>query len=736
MYDGPHITLHYDPAALIEAGTGPFLMMEALVPGVITWTKTPGSGKGVMKALRNRLPQSHGQGYASSGYASAGFAALQTRLDNIVQVWQTVPAHAAHLMGNLPPECQALSKWMTARVDHMAGFRWLPKIKDEASLESQVAAGREAINRMVDAGYILPDRAAKVSARWYQALLPVVTVGRPGLLLRADGGTGKSIGSLITSLACGATRILILCPAEVRDPYLGWPAEIREWLTIPPFVFLPPKSPLRAKAEWPDAASYVAFRGDKPAIGVCAYNNIADHMAEIESFQPDFVVIDEIDKVGKNSKRFRRVVVNGVIDYEKTTTEMLGKTSRAAGIHEVCHLRSVKTRFGMSATDIDTGDPEDIYGVISLLDDGFGRKFDFLSRYKSGPPLEAKDPRFAERSPSNLGELRGRLMALRLDIPASVTDRFIPACDAKMIRLPVEVQGSGRGLGLALEARQAAAKGDRLAGFELETAMAAMAKKPYVVEKVSARLLRGQRCVAYATRIGVVEHLFEAIINATVKSLTLAGQPGGLPELPADAPVQNHPVAQLAALHGVWAACLHSGDETYPGAPNKGLLVAAYRDLPLGIPAFIFGVRDSISRGINGLQETHYACYVQLGRTAGPVLQAIYRHRRPKKRLGMVPTDFEILAADHTIDDTIREEGLRLLVAALAVAPSEGLQGLMDTMHAAGKMDVDALAARFDAPGISDNERRKILDEANMADFDFGGAGGLGGYDDDEDVPF
>lgn len=271
--------------------------------------------------------------------------------------------------------------------------------------------------------------------------------------------------------------------------------------------------------------------------------------------------------------------------------------------------------------------------------------------------------------------------------------------------------------------------------------MAAMAKKPYIVSTVVSRLKKGQRIVVYANRIEVVEHLFEAILKGMgVKWEDESKAPQAESARPAqsattsivdvgdldlifpgddDNPAEDLAVsfgetdlketiaasldyrALAAARAGFWASCIHSPDDAYRhngACSKKGPVISEYRDLPLGIGALIVGSRDSIGRGINGLQETDLAIYAQLGSSPGPLLQAIYRHERPKHRMGHVATEFQILIAEGTVDERVEDETLRLGQAAASVAPTEGLAGVLTALAATAMLDVEELAARFDGP--------------------------------------
>ena len=281
MYRGPHFTIYYHPS-ILDNHANELLRIEHLIPGVVTWTHTGGSGKGAMKALRNRLAQSR--------FKRADDAADDTSnpLADVQTVWMTVPSHAGYLMASLPDDIKVIERFIESRNESKAaGFSWLPKVNEALETSDFVSRGAGSINRLVQASAMTKDQANRILARWYQSMLSSICVGRNGLLLRADGGSGKSVGSVATLLAwCLANklqRILILCPAEVRDPFLGWPMEVKTFTEVEPFVFLPPKSPLWKKAPYKSVEEYLSRgqqpRGVNPPRGATAETNSSTESA-------------------------------------------------------------------------------------------------------------------------------------------------------------------------------------------------------------------------------------------------------------------------------------------------------------------------------------------------------------------------------------------------------------------------------------------------------------------------
>lgn len=677
MYRGPHTTIWYNAKAVTSNAElkQALLDMEMLIPGVTVWRR----GDDGMKALRNRPDFVH------------------------VIVWATFPQHAAYLYAKLPPEkFKLLSRYEERRSEKADGFKWLAKVKPESQNRQEVIDGRAALKRLVSAGLVSADQADLIKKRWYQLYAIGVAVNMPKywvkLLERIDGGGGKTATSIIQMLALGCQRILVICPPNLRDPYVGWPKEIRLFTQLKSFVGWAASDPRRVKQEHLTLELYTESQRAKkqPAIAVYGYD-LGDYLSELRAFKPDGIIIDEAHKL-RGGKRFRRVINDaGEEVSERVTTEVLGRINRASSIEEVCTDDKVKAVIELTATAFDDGDPETVYNALSLLDD-VGTRFAFLSRYKNGPPSDdAKYPQYAERSPSNVDELRARLKAWYLDIPGEITKEFIPCCIVNVIRIPATALGTGHGFGIAARQKaldkEAKEKGwsaleRENAGLEFELAVSAVKKLPAVKAAVVEALEENKRVVVYVNRIEVAEFVLEALMK--------------------DAPLNT------------WSRCIHSQSDF-----NTGRAIEEYSELPIDRPALIVGCVESIGTGINGLAETHLACYMQLTRNPTTVIQAKYRHERPKPRLGSVPTIFNMYIAEGTVDESIESNFIARGSAALALAKTEGLETIMEAVDASSLMSAEQLAESFKDGTFGKDETGGGL-----------GGGEWAGLGDDEDIPF
>jgi len=680
MYKGPHITIHYDASRVTNdnALRDALLRMEWLIPGVTVWRR----GDDGMRALRNRSDYRH------------------------LIVWATFPSHGAYLYNKLPAEDLALlHSAEERRSSKEAGFRWLPKIKPDSINRPEVAAGKTALKNLVKLGLVSQEQADKVSKRWYQ--LFVIGLAASGdsrwvrILMRIDGGGGKSATAIIAALAAGCRRILVVCPGHLRDPYIGWPKEFKLFTQVYPYVGWAASDARRAKQDWPTLLAYAGAQRveNKPAAAVYGYD-LGDHLSEILAFKPDAIIIDEVHKL-KGGKKFKHTIGDdGEGKFSRITTEVIGRKNRASALDEVCGGKEVAVILELTATAFDDGDPATVYGAISLMDD-IGTKAAFLSRFKSGPPSDdAKYPQYADKSPSHVDELRARLKAWYLDVPSEITKEFIPRCIINPIRVPPSVLGAGRGYGITArqkaldkEARSWSVLDRENAGYEFELEVAAVKKYPAVRAAVIEALQDGQRVVVYVNRIEVAEYYYKALLADS------------------DIPLET------------WHRCLHSKSEWHTGRA-----ISEYSELSLDIPALIVGCVDSIGLGVNGLAETHLACYVQMTRNPTTVIQAKYRHERPKPRLGAVPTIFNVYIAEGTVDEQVETNFLAQGSAALALAKTEGLETMMEAIDASSLLSAEELAQSF-----KDGTFGEARDETGSG---LGGGEWGGSGDDDEDVPF
>lgn len=674
MYKGPHATVWYDERQVTNDAElrRALLDMEIAIPGVTVWCRDERG----MKALRN-LPDAR-----------------------YTIVWATFPAHAAYLYGKLPEHMRAvLMQAETRRSDKTSAFKWLPKVKPESEEAAQVAIGREAVDRLVKSGYVSQEQAELIYARWYQLFTIGTATERAEwlrILTRIDGGGGKTATALMIMLALGCQRILAVVPPHMRDPYTGWPKEIRLFTKLKAYVGWSASDPRRAKQEWPTLAAYTHSQQMQrlPAIAVFGFD-LGDHLSDLTAYCADGIIIDEVHKLG-NAKKFRRVVNDaGKEVSQRVTTEVLGRVNRASALDSVCSSDRVKAIVELTATAFDDGDPETVHNALSLLDFA-GTKYAFLGRYKNGPPsADARYPQYAERSPSNVTELKTRLKAWYLDIPSEVTKRFIPRCIINPVRIAPSALGTGRGYGITArqkaldkEARGWSARDREKAGLEFDLEVAAVKKLPAVKAVVLEALEDNKRVVVYANRIEVVDFIFASIMD--------------------EAPPET------------WGRAIHSAAKF-----DTGKAIEEYSELPLGKPALIVGGVDSIGTGVNGLAETDLACYVQLTQNPTTLIQAIYRHERPKPRMGAVPTIFNVYIAEGTIDESVETNFLARGEAALALAKTEGLSAVMEAVDASSLMSAEQLAKALTDGTFGKDETGSGL-----------GGGEWGSLGDDDDLPF
>lgn len=447
--------------------------------------------------------------------------------------------------------------------------------------------------------------------RFYQAagagLLVKQGVPRPALILNMPGGTGKTVTSLAAAVAVGARKILVVCPAAVRSPTTGWPADIRRFFAVKCRVLFPPKDPRRKKEGGLDV--------DYEGVAVVAVDGLGEYVEEVRAWKPDFLIWDELDTFASRDVRDSKMGEDGGKIWFSARTSQRKILTEAAARVEIAELASLKHRLGLTATLVGEGDLAPLIAMLNLVDPGgWGYYSTFDARYQQGVPREDS---FGTLSygPSNVEEMRARLAYLVMRLPTEVGRHFIPASQFEIRGLsPVEL-GSDSGYSFTQKEKEVGKAGGDYS--EIRSARAAAMKRKAIFEELDLRLRRGERCVVFTRWIGMAEKWAEMA-------------------------AEKWPDA--------WVGVAHAGKNQLDEYAARAELWLSKSTRPL-IGDVIFANIGVAGRGTNALIESHWMAIAELVNNPGIYQQILARSERPKQVLKDVLTRVDLLVAQGTSDD-------------------------------------------------------------------------------------
>ena len=195
-----------------------------------------------------------------------------------------------------------------------------------------------------------------------------------GALLADEMGTGKTPVSIVVANVLKPVRILMICPANIRE---GWRRHIHEWQTINRIVV-----PVKARDKYDLSAltySWVIINFD-----------ILDRHPEIRAKNWDLMIVDESQALKNHAAKRTAQVFGGKYKGKRTQAIPATKTILVTGTPMMNR-------------------PEELYTQISYLDPANWPRFkDFVQQYYE-PDYEVDETRRVVGTPRNLDHLQKKL---------------------------------------------------------------------------------------------------------------------------------------------------------------------------------------------------------------------------------------------------------------------------------------------------------------------------------------
>jgi SWI/SNF-related matrix-associated actin-dependent regulator of chromatin subfamily A-like protein 1 len=187
-------------------------------------------------------------------------------------------------------------------------------------------------------------------------------------------GTGKTPVSIVVANVLKPVRILVICPANVRE---SWRRHIHEWQTIKRMVV-----PVKARNKYDLSSLTYSF--------VIINYDILDRHPEIRAKNWDLMIIDESQALKNHAAKRTAQVFGGKYKGKRTQPIPASKTILVTGTPMMNR-------------------PEELYTQISYLDQANWPRFkDFVQQYYE-PGYEVDETRRVRGTPRNLEQLQKKL---------------------------------------------------------------------------------------------------------------------------------------------------------------------------------------------------------------------------------------------------------------------------------------------------------------------------------------
>jgi SWI/SNF-related matrix-associated actin-dependent regulator 1 of chromatin subfamily A len=187
-------------------------------------------------------------------------------------------------------------------------------------------------------------------------------------------GTGKTPVSIVVANVLKPVRILVICPANVRE---GWRRHIHEWQTINRMVV-----PVKARNKYDLSTLTYSW--------VIINYDIIDRYPEIRAKNWDLMIVDESQALKNHAAKRTAQVFGGKYKGNRTQSIPASKTILVTGTPMMNR-------------------PEELYTQISYLDPATWPRFkDFVQQYYE-PDYEVDETRRVMGTPRNLDQLQKKL---------------------------------------------------------------------------------------------------------------------------------------------------------------------------------------------------------------------------------------------------------------------------------------------------------------------------------------